>query len=431
MSSKHARLAALLAAAVVIPCCGGDDVGSGDHYSIHTVRVSVASQGEEIAGQSRSISISADGRYVAFVSDAVNLTDGDTNGKIDVFVKDRQTGLVENITNIDTNGTVMSDCDTPSISADGRFVAFVSVGNYTASALIPGGNAQKNIFVFDRLQRVFRTPFGPGGAPYPNDDSGVPSLSADGRYMAFMTQATNLGFTNVANRYQVCVCDFGPTYAGSTITLASHVAPTDGGNSDSAFGRISADGAFIAFMSNATDLSGLDTDSRSDVYLWDRVGGAVSLASVLNPSSPAILNFWPSVSADGRYVSYTHRDSGGIILQSDLRIYDRSTGLTQSVSDPLVILPTFDPSSIAGDGQSVIYVGDAPGATTSQIYLWTAAGGNQVISVSSGGDVGNRNSFGVAFSGDGRWAAFESLSSNLVAGDKNGALDVFVRGPLR
>ena len=427
MSSKHARAALLLAAAVLIPCCAGDDVGSGDHYSIHTVRVSVASQGEEIAGQSRQISLSADGRYVAFVSDAVNLTDGDTNGFTDVFVKDRQTGRVENLTNVETIGTEMNDCESPSISADGRFVAFVSIGNYTSSAVIPGGNTQKNIFVFDRLQKIFRTTF---GGTYPDDESGFPSLSGDGRYLAYTTQATNLGFTNVANRNQVCVCDFGPTYATATITLASHVAATAGGNSDSVFGRISADASFIVFMSNATDLDALDSHSGLDVYLWDRVGGAVTLASVLNPSDAITINFWPSISADGRYVSYTHRFSG-IILQSDLRIFDRVGVTTQTVSDPLVFLPNFDPSAISGDGQAAIYVGDAPGATTSQIYHWSAASGNQVISVSSGGDVGNRNSFGVAFSGDGRWAAFESLSSNLVAGDTNGALDVFVRGPLR
>ncbi len=429
MSSKQARLAALLAAAVLIPCCAGDDVGSGDQYSIHTVRVSVAAFGEEIAGQSRSPSLSAEGRYVAFVSDAVNLTDGDTNGFTDVFVKDRQTGQVENLTNVETIGTEMNDCESPSISADGRFVAFVSLGNYTSSALIPSGyaNLQKNIFVFDRQQRIFRTPW---AAPFPDDESGFPSLSADGRYLAFTTQATNLGFTNAADRNQVCVCDFGPTYAAATITLASHVAATTGGNDHSVFGRIAADASYIVFMSNATDLVGADTHSGLDVYLWDRVGGAVTLASVMNPSDAMTINFWPSISADGRTVSYTHRFSG-IILQSDLRIFDRQNGTTQSVSDTLVFLPNFDPSAISGDGQSAIYVGDAPGATTSQIYFWSAATGNQVISVSSGGDVGNRNSFGVAFSGDGRWAAFESLSSNLVAGDTNGALDVFVRGPLR
>jgi Tol biopolymer transport system component len=151
--------------------------------------VSVASDGTQGNGDSVSPSISADGRYVAFMSYAYNLVPGDTNGKADVFVHDRLTGQTTRVS-VASDGTQGNDgSGGASISANGRYVAFVS----GASNLVPGDtNGKADVFVHDRLTgqttRVSVASDGTEG----NSDSIYPSISADGRYVAFQSWASNL-----------------------------------------------------------------------------------------------------------------------------------------------------------------------------------------------------------------------------------------------
>jgi Tol biopolymer transport system component len=433
------RAAALASAAVLLPCCD-NDIGSGDEFAIMTARVSVKLFGQEVAAASNDPSISRDGRYVAFASSAVNLTEGDSNGLIDIFVKDRLTGEVENITNIvPSTSQVLADCELPSISADGQFVAFVSVGNFTDDPAIPGANTIKHIFVFDRQAGIFRTVW--LGGPVPNDNEAIPSLSEDGRFLAFTSAATNFaGFTNVATRNQVWVCDFGapPTFPTRTISLVSHnetdLTFSTGGNAGSAIGRIAANASFVSFGSAATNLASADdADGNQDVYLWERATGAVTLASILDPSNTPAgrANFFGVVSGDGTAVAYMHRP-GGILASQEMRLFHIGSGLTETIGDPAVTPANFDFTyGISDDGQSVVYTGNTVGGTTSQVYVWNAQTGNRLLSASSGGTQGNKNSFHEAISGDGRWGVWETTSSNLVTGDTNGFSDIFVRGSLR
>ncbi len=163
-----------------------------------TERVSVHSAGTEGNGTSFDGSISADGRFVAFHSAATNLVPGDTNDDTDIFVRDRQLGLTERVSVRSGSGQVYGDSEYPSISAGGRYVAFQSY----AYDLVPGDtDGYLDIFVRDRqlglTERVSVDSTGAQG----NGDSPDPSISADGRFVAFRSFATNLvtGDTNMVH----------------------------------------------------------------------------------------------------------------------------------------------------------------------------------------------------------------------------------------
>lgn len=152
-------------------------------------RVSVNSSEIEGDSYSRNQSISADGRYVAFTSYSTNLVSGDTNGVEDVFVRDRQTGETTRVSVSDVGAEGDDASWYPSISADGRYVAFVS---YATNLISGDTNGKSDVFVHDRqtgeTARVSVSDVGAEG----NDASWYPSISMDGRYVAFASYASDL-----------------------------------------------------------------------------------------------------------------------------------------------------------------------------------------------------------------------------------------------
>ena len=192
-------------------------------------------------------SISADGRYVAFESDASNLVPGDTNGVPDTFVRDRLSGTTERVS-VSTDGEQANDTSTDygtSISADGRYVAFYSY----AINLVPGDtNGVPDVFVRDRLagttERVSVSTDGAQG-DYP---SFYPSISGDGRFVAFCSRAYNLVPGDTNGDYDVFVHD---RQARITSRVSVAAGGAQGHGSSGYFGlSISADGSFVAFASN-------------------------------------------------------------------------------------------------------------------------------------------------------------------------------------
>src|SRR5262249_15340265 len=153
-----------------------------------TERVSVATGGTQASGGGGLSSISAGGRYVAFMSPASDLVAGDTNGFWDVFVHDRQTGTTERVS-VESGGTqANNNSSNPPVSADGRYVVFWS---WAPTLVGADNNGAVDVFVRDRLNGTTElASVDPGGAPG-NGYSGIygVSISADARYVAFDSSA--------------------------------------------------------------------------------------------------------------------------------------------------------------------------------------------------------------------------------------------------
>ncbi|HKN39146.1 MAG TPA: hypothetical protein VJ456_08570, partial [Acidimicrobiia bacterium] len=238
----------------------GDTNGQGDVFVFdratkETTRVSVGPGGAQADDASFSPSLSADGAVLAFISRATNLTSGDNGGGENVFVRDLKAGTTTKVTR---SGSASS----PSLSADGKAVAFASAG----TDLVPGDtNGQRDVFVFDRVAgSTERVSVGPGGAQG-DHDSTAPSLSGDGRFVAFASDATDLVPADTNQRTDIFVRD---RRLGTTTRVS--LGPTGQADRASTLPSISADGRYVAFQSAADNLVAGDTNSAPDIFVHDR-----------------------------------------------------------------------------------------------------------------------------------------------------------------
>ncbi|MGB5962043.1 MAG: DUF4347 domain-containing protein [Coleofasciculaceae cyanobacterium] len=242
----------------------GDTNGLQDIFVYDTVanstrRVSLSSNGTQSNSASFDASISANGRYIAYSSNANNLVSGDTNGETDIFLYDTVANTTRrvSVSSNDTQGDGRSL--NPSISADGRYVAFSS----SSRNLVDTRTFGSEVFVHDTLTNTTRlvsiaTDGTPGGGS-------TPSISADGRYVAFESNAGNLvsGDTNL--RPDIFVYD---TVANTTTRISVDDNGIQG-NADSGYSSISADGSRVAFWSNASNLVSGDTNRDNDIFLYE------------------------------------------------------------------------------------------------------------------------------------------------------------------
>jgi hypothetical protein len=375
---------------------GTSDIFVRDLVAGTTKLVSINSAGTA-SGNAYSFgpAISADGRYVAFVSYASDLVAGiDTNGTYDVFVRDLTTGTTT-LVSVNSAGTASANSSSgvgangPSISADGRYVAFDSY----ASDLVGGGidtNGTEDIYVRDLMTAttVLASVNGAGTASGNNYSYGA-TISADGSAVAFVSYASDLTTGSDTNGNQdVFVRDLG---AGTTALASINSGATDSGDSYSYLPAISGNGRYVAFASNADDLvAGIDTNGASDVFVRDVLTGTTVLASINSGGSASGNGFSPyyalSISADGRYVAFD----------------------------------TYASDLVAGDtnGTVDVFVRDLVASTT------TLATINSTATAS-----GDNYSYFPILSADGKSVSFISYASDLVAGviDINGMYDVFVR----
>jgi len=247
----------------------------GEAAVFETTRVSVDSAGTQgTGGHSYETSLSADGRFVAFRSEATNLVAGDTNAADDIFVHDRQTGTTTRVS-VDSAGTQGNSYSyTPSISADGRYVAFLS----NASNLVAGDtNASWDIFVHDRQTgTTTRVSVDSTGTQGNGASAYHPSLSADGRFVAFLSEASNLVAGDTNGRSDIFVHD---RQTGTTTRVSVDSAGTQGTGGHSYTPSISADGRYVAFASTATNLVAGDTNGTGDIFVHDRQTGFVAFFS--------------------------------------------------------------------------------------------------------------------------------------------------------
>jgi Tol biopolymer transport system component len=360
------------------------DIFVHDYLTGVTERVSVDSFGAQGDDGSGWPSISADGRYVAFASDAPNLVPGDTNFSADIFVRDRQSGVTERVS-VDSLGVGGNGYSFwPSISADGRYVAFGSGANN----LVPGDlNSRFDIFVHDRQTGVTERVSGTGG----NESSYLPSLSGDGHYVAFYSHASNLVPGDTNGGADVFVHD-RQTGVLERVSVDSLGAEGNGWSTDPS---ISADGRYVVFDSKSSNLVPGDTNFAADIFVHDRQAGVTERVSVTSLGAEGSGNSAsPSISAGGRYVAFTSWTNslvpGDMNYKSDIFVHDRQTGVTERVSVTSLGAEANDwsnDSSISADGRHVAFYSSAsnlaPGDTntTGDIFVhdrWNGLGANSI-----------------------------------------------------
>jgi Tol biopolymer transport system component len=357
---------------------GVEDVFVFDRVTRSTERESLSSTGEQANGDSYGPAISSDGRYVAFTSAASNLTAGDANSNLDIFVRDRLSHVTV-LASVGPHGT-MGDGPSvaPSISGDGRLVAFES----DAATLVPGDtNGTGDVFVNDVVTGMTRRLSVGGNTQQTESPSFGAAISADGRAVAFESFSSRLvpGDTNGA--LDVFVADV------ATGNLDRVSLSTDGGQADnrSYSPSISADGRIVAFSSFADNLVPDDTNALLDVFIRRRDQKTTTRLSVAPDGSGADgLSFAPVVSADGALVVFSS-EAGNLVADDsngtrDVFLASTTTGVLSRLSRP----------RSGGKGQ-----GDGP-------------------------------SLGPVVDASGMMVAFASFATNLVPGDTNGQSDVFV-----
>lgn len=312
----------------------GDRNGSADLFvrdrvsgTTETVlRSSAGVQGGSPGASFNAPAITPDGRYVAFAAGSGDLVPGDTNGNTDIFVRDRTTGTTERVSVSSSGGEGNASSFSPSISDDGRLVTFDS----NASDLVTGdGNGVSDVFVHDRTtnvtERVSVDGSGADGTAY----SERPSISGDGRFVAFQSDADNFvpGDTNA--RSDIFVRDL----AADTTERAS-LAQGGGETDDHSFATsISGNGRYVTYVSGATNVVAGDTNNKYDVFVFDRDTGANERVSVddgvVEGDQDSVA---PAISGDGRYVSFesyaTNLVAGDTNGSADVFRRDRTTGTT-------------------------------------------------------------------------------------------------------
>lgn len=337
---------------------GVSDIFVYDRAQQVTTRVSVGSDGSQGLGASRTPCISGNGRYVAFKTIA-SLDPDDKDCTHDIYLHDRNTGTTRWVTR-----AADRESHEPAISHDGRKIAFTS----RATTLVANdGNNKGDVFVYDVPSNTFvRASVGSGGTEA-NESSGLPSISGDGRYVAFTSHATNLGGADTS-RWNVYLHDL-LTSVTEFVGIAGEGALTS---------SVSFNGRYVAF--------GSFSDSRSSpmqVFVRDRQTNSAALVSAALGGQPGDEVSWlPVISADGRYVAFA------------------------SAADNLV---------------------DGGVGTQMNIFRRDIVSGHTaLVSVGRSEQGANGICLAPVLSSDGSVIAFVSGADNLVAGDSNETSDVFV-----
>jgi Tol biopolymer transport system component len=302
------------------------DVFVHDRQTLATTRVSVGSGGAQANGASFSPSISHDGRWVAFASAATNLAAGDVNGAYDVFVRDLQTGATTlvSVASAGTHGDNHSMH--PSVSADGRWVAFQS---FATNLVASDANGAWDVFLHDRqMATTTRVSVGAGGGEG-NRSSSSPTISADGVLVAFVSEASTLVAGDTNNGTDVFVHN-----RSTAMTTRVSVGPGGiQSNHHSFAATISRDGRWVAFRSDATNLVSDDTNLVQDVFVHDRLTGTTTRVSVglgggqgnATSGHPSIDP--PSISSGGRWIAFESEASNLVSADTnndwDVFVHDR------------------------------------------------------------------------------------------------------------
>jgi hypothetical protein len=292
------------------------DVFRTDRLTGQTSLTSQSTEGVQSNHRNFEPAISFDGRHIAFGSEATNLIPGDTNGRLDIFVRDHLAGQTERVSVASEGAQANGDCMFQNISANGNYVVYATF----ASNLVPGDtNNNWDVFLVDRqtlhTSRISVASDGQEG----NGGSWYPSVSDDGRFVAFLSAATNLapeGDTNGA--HDIFVRD---RQNGTTTRVSVASDGTEGnhysGDSNSLMGwpaSISNGGRFVAFHSLASNLVSGDTNGKFDIFVHDTQTGVT--AAITDVGAVDAHHLFPAISGDGRYISYVSNTSDVLNLDT-------------------------------------------------------------------------------------------------------------------
>ncbi|WP_031430550.1 TolB family protein [Methylomicrobium agile] len=306
-------------------------------------RISISSQGDQANAASYHSALSADGRYVAFSSAASNLVEGDTNGAVDIFVRDRQTGTTERI----------------SINAEGQ-----------------EGNAASGIDVYrseaEGDYRSWDIPI--CSQPDPESDLVCPAprnhgigridalaMSGDGRFIAFSSRASNLVADDTNNKQDIFVYD----RQNRTIERVSHGPGMAEANGRSFLPSLSQDGRFVAYLSAADNLIAGDSNGEIDVFVTDRSNGATERVNVSGSGQPTDATTRSArISANGYYVIFSSDSQSwapsaklGYARNTNVFVHDRKTGQTSAIDNKRIEF--FSPSAmpaVANNGEEAVFL---------------------------------------------------------------------------
>lgn len=383
----------------------------------------------------RPASMSNDGRYVVFESSANNLVPSDTNATYDVFVHDRYSGTTTRVSVSSSGVQGNNGSHKATISADGRYVAFSS----DATNLVAGDtNVRKDVFVHDLIlhttQRVSLNSAGVESDGHSYD----PAISADGSKIAFTSGASNLSASDSNGAFDIYLRD----RTSSTTSLVSATSSGIAGNADSGMPSISADGKFVTYTSDASDLVAGDTNGFSDVFLYENSGPTQRLSVSTGGAQGNDRSYDSDISDDGKLIAFIGAGSNLVAGDSNARpdvfVRNTSTGTTTRISlsaagveaDGTSWAPAF-----SGDGSKVSFFSVANNLTAGDIYTLTTdvfvkdigSGQIDLVSTNSGGVQGLGSSSFSSLSATGAIVAFDSNATDLVSGDTNASVDVFAR----
>lgn len=404
-----------------------------------TMRISVASHGTQGNARSRWPAISADGRHVVFESDASNIVAGDTNNQSDIFAHDQATHETTRVSLAHDGTQANGPSVLPSVSADGRYVAFTSWAN----DLVPGDtNDASDVFVRDLAAgQTTRVSIATDGTQGTGDSySGPLSISADGRFVAFYSYASDLVAQDTNGVSDVFVRD---RHASQTLRVSVAPDGTQANGSGSWYPAMSADGCCVAFQSTANNFD--PPAYRNNIYVRHMQAATTTWVSIgLGGEDGNDGSYECAISDDGRYVAFTSfasnlvpNDNNG---QGDVFLRDLQTATTELVSLAYDGTPGNGSSAawkvgISLDGRQVIFDSYAsnlvPDDTNGQEDVFVRdrqTGQTTRVSVATDGTEGNGAAgyWGKTISSDGRYVAFMAAATNLVTGDTNGVADVFL-----
>lgn len=400
-----------------------------------TSRISVDSNEQEANGNSINASISADGRYVVFDSVATNLTTADNNSTWDIFLRDR---LNQNTIRL-TAGLAEGESDgasiDPVISDNGTTIVFSS----SATNLVDDDTNQvADIFRFDMINseliRISVNQDNDEG----NDDSDAPDVSADGRYIVFESNATNLTSDTDSNSATDVFLFDSLTGQTERISVSSE---EEEGNGISRNPSVSDDGRFVVFDSQSNNLVDNDNNNASDIFLRDRLLGETRRINIDNNNNEANGDSEiPVISGNGSVVAFrsiasnlVENDNNNVrdIFVKDL-IDNISSRVSISSSGAEGDASTFSSPSIDASGRYIVFYSAASNLVDNDINVaWDVFVHDRELqltflaSVSGNGDHGNASSFVPAISAGGHYVVFGSVASNFVPVDNNESWDIF------